>query len=171
MIATRSGRAMAAMLLAGVMLPGSGCIAWEIRDELTRINASMDDIKAQLDTANQGLSALERTNSTLAELDTKLETLKTTNASLASIDTHLASLRKTLKNIDSTIPFLKVSGDDSDEEIMTAEEKAAAEAGTQPPPADPAIAEPAPTDPASATPPPAEDPGAAPSPGGSGGGG
>lgn len=117
-------------LLAGACLPLmawclSGCLAYEIRDELRLVNASLEDVKIKLNSVNDGLLRLERTNTLLADLDMKLTALESTNASLSSIDAHLASLRKTLNRIDSTIPFLKVSGDDTDEPIETAEQRAA----------------------------------------------
>jgi len=45
-------------------------------------------------------------------MDTRLETLR---SDLDEVSEHLASLRKTINNIDSTIPFLKISGDEEDE--------------------------------------------------------
>ena len=124
-------RLVATLSLSLLVIPSTGCIAWEIRDELRQVNASMEDVKVQLGTVNDGLAKLERTNTLLADLDMKLTSLETTNASLASVDAHLASLRKTLNNIDSTIPFLSVTGDDEDEVVETAEEKADRE-GTAP---------------------------------------
>ncbi len=120
-----NARRLAAMLsLSLLVLPSTGCIAWEIRDQLRLVNESLDDVKVQLGTVNDGLAKLERTNTLLSDLDIKLTSLETTNASLSSVDGHLASLRKTLNNIDSTIPFLSLSGDDEDEVIETAEEAA-----------------------------------------------
>jgi len=167
-----SMRAILAMVLLAVLATHmTGCLAWEVRDELRLVNASMDDIKVQLGSVNDGLRKLERTNTVLADLDMKLTSLETTNASLASIDQHLASLRRTLNNISSTMPFLKVSGDDEDELVETAEERAdrelqerGAAAGQDSPrrqPSEPAsepqgepapAAEPAPTDPKPADP-------------------
>lgn len=118
-------RLLAAFTLATLTAHMSGCLAYEIRNELRQVNASLDDVKVQLGTVNDGLLKLERTNTLLSNLDMKLASLETTNGSLSSIDAHLASLRRTLNNIDSTIPFLKVSDDDKDSPIETAEEKAA----------------------------------------------
>ncbi|MCW5758106.1 MAG: hypothetical protein KIT54_12785 [Phycisphaeraceae bacterium] len=117
-------RTLATLSLLVLSAHLSGCLAWEIRDELRAVNDSLDDVKIKLNSVNDGLLRLERTNTTLANLDMKLEALETTNASLSSIDAHLASLRRTLNNIDSTIPFLKISGDEKDALVETAEEKA-----------------------------------------------
>lgn len=117
-------RLLAAFTITTLAAHMSGCLAYEIRNELRQVNASLDDVKVQLGTVNDGLLKLERTNTLLSDLDIKLTSLETTNGSLSSIDAHLASLRRTLNNIDSTIPFLKVSDDDKDSPIETAEEKA-----------------------------------------------
>ncbi|MEQ9095952.1 MAG: hypothetical protein RIE32_06785 [Phycisphaerales bacterium] len=143
-------RAAAAMLLAALASALPGCLAYEVRNELRQANASLEDIKIKLDGVNSGLQKLERTNTVLADLDMKLTALETTNASLSSIDAHLASLRKTLNSIDSTIPFLKVSGDEEDALVETAEEKATREAGQTPAKESPAQQqpqEPAPSEP------------------------
>ncbi len=128
---TTRARVLAMLALATLAANMSGCLGWEIRDELRRVNTSLDDIKVQLGTVNDGLLKLERTNTLLSNLDMKLASMETTNASLSSIDAHLASLRRTLNNIDSTIPFLKVSDDDKANPIETAEDKATREAGEQ----------------------------------------
>lgn len=144
-------RVLLALPVAALALPLSGCIAWEIRNEMRQVNTSLDDIKLQLNTVNDGLRKLERTNTLLADLDMKLTAMETTNASLSSIDAHLASLRRTLNNIDSTIPFLKVSGDEEDDLVETAEEKSEREGGqpageqpTQSEPQEPAPSQPQP---------------------------
>lgn len=125
----RGLRVLAVLALLVMALPMTGCLAYEIRDELRQVNASLDDVKIKLNSVNDGLAKLERTNTLLSNLDIKLTALESTNASLSSIDAHLASLRKTLNNIDSTIPFLKVSGDDKESLVETAEERATREAG------------------------------------------
>lgn len=125
MARSKCARLLAAISIATLATQLSGCLAYEVRNELRQINASLDDVKVQLGTVNDGLLKLERTNTLLSDLDMKLTSLETTNASLSSIDAHLASLRRTLNNIDSTIPFLKVSDEDKEHPIETAEEKAA----------------------------------------------
>ncbi len=129
---TIRARLLAVLTLSTLLAHMSGCLAYEVRNELRQINTSLEDVKLKLNSVNDGLLKLERTNTLLSDLDIKLTSLETTNASLASIDAHLASLRRTLNNIDSTIPFLKVSGDDKDSTVETAEEKPAREAGEQP---------------------------------------
>jgi|GEM_PF-3356779 len=149
MLSSKCGRRLAACGIVTLATQLSGCLAYEIRDELRQVNASLEDVKVQLGTVNDGLLKLERTNTLLSDLDMKLASMEATNASLSSIDAHLASLRRTLNNIDSTIPFLKVSDDDKDSPIETAEEKAAHEAEEQSaaePTAEPS-AEPTPADP------------------------
>lgn len=89
-------RLLAALTLATLALHMSGCLAYEIRNELRQANASLDDVKLRLATVNDSLLKLERTNTVLSDLDMKLSTLEATNASLASIDSYLASLRRAL---------------------------------------------------------------------------
>lgn len=126
------------------------CIAWEIRDELTEMNQSVDTTIAELQSIDGNLVAvnerlgsidtsLAKVNASLANIDTDLDRVARTNdlvdnanvrlkmlesvqTSLASIDKSLMSLRGTIENIDSTIPFLKFSDPGPDEE-----EEAAAE--------------------------------------------
>lgn len=100
-----------------VMLPG--CIVQDIHDQIALSND-------QLNSINESFAKVERANELLAELDEKLARLDAINANLDEVDAtlstvetdlkavseSLASLRKTINNIDSTIPFLKISGDD-----------------------------------------------------------
>ncbi|MFI4882369.1 MAG: hypothetical protein ACIAQU_07265, partial [Phycisphaerales bacterium JB064] len=95
-VAVRLVAALPLVVLAGHM---TGCLAYDIRNELRQVNASLDDVKIKLNSVNDGLLKLERTNTLLSNLDMKLTAMETTNASLSSIDAHLASLRRTLNNI------------------------------------------------------------------------
>lgn len=124
-----------AMLLSLLALPG--CVIGEIRDELGNTNQQLTDI-------DEGLTEVERVNELLTDLDaalndldqvrlvsleTQLETLEAINTnmelinqrlmtvenSLVETNEHLASLRRTINNIDSTIPFLSISGDDEED--------------------------------------------------------
>lgn len=72
-----------------------------INDNLTLIEAQLESIDAQL----------VQINANLASMDTSIEQVE---ADLKSVSESLTSLRRTISNIDSTIPFLKFSGD-SDE--------------------------------------------------------
>ncbi len=157
---TIRSRAAAVLFCLPILASLPGCLAFEIRDELRLVNASMEDVKIKLDSVNSGLQKLERTNTVLADLDMKLTALETTNASLSSIDAHLASLRKTLNSIDSTIPFLKVSGDDEDAVVETAEERATREGGQSPAQESPAQQQP--EEPAASEPQPEPEPTPAP---------
>ncbi len=105
---------------ASLLLPG--CIVGEIRDNLVLANESLARVEVQLHEVNE-------TNAHLVELQDSLRQLATIDLSLQNVDgeldgiaeslkrldDHLVSLRKTLRSIDSTIPFLKIS---DDEEII-----------------------------------------------------
>jgi prefoldin subunit 5 len=110
------------LLFCIFLLPG--CIVNDIYDQLESANGKLERVEV-------ALAEIERTNSELAQLQVRLVTLEkiqSIDTSLASIegqlgpisedltklDGHLASLRKTISNIDSTIPFLKLSGDDEE---------------------------------------------------------
>ncbi|MFI4853877.1 MAG: hypothetical protein ACIAQF_02725 [Phycisphaerales bacterium JB065] len=135
----------------GLLLAGSacmpGCIVWDIKDELVGANEQLLAIDGSfqlVEETNQKLTALEQRlvvldsiNDNLTSIDAKLaaideklgpvgERLATIDAELEKVGVHLASLRKTINNIDSTIPFLSISGD-SDEDKETLEEGTPAE--------------------------------------------
>ncbi len=121
-------------ILAACLLPLGGCVFWDIRDGVTKANARLDTVDAQLAATNTGLegtnSKLEGTNAKLEEVYTQLKQvdvslarldatnrsltnvedrlmlLRSLDASLARVDVHLASLRKTISRIDGMIPFL-----------------------------------------------------------------
>lgn len=113
---------LVAALAALLLLPG--CIVSEIRDQMVAANESLDRVELALE-------RIDATNARLKEVETKLkalETMESINGSLVSIDgtlhkldDHLASLRRTIDNIDSTIPFLSISGDSEEEEAEGAE--------------------------------------------------
>lgn len=109
------------VLAAALTMPG--CIIWDAYDQLELANQQLGDINTNLEEIDANLVTID---AKLATIDAKLATidanLDTVDASLSKIqpmlvqiDGHLASLRKTINNIDSTIPFLKLSGDDDDE--------------------------------------------------------
>lgn len=112
------------MLLFGASsLPG--CIVQDIHDQLEASNAELARI-------NRTIEQLERTNTLLTSIEVRLssiderlvsvderlgsvdERLATLRVLLDAVSEHLASLRRTINNIDSTIPFLKFSGDDAE---------------------------------------------------------
>jgi len=145
-------------VLGVVFIPG--CIVQDIHDQIALSNEKLtqiDESFAKVERANELLEQLEKQlDSTLgpidenmskirerlASIDAKLEAMDTNmvsmdermvavNADLQAVSAHLASLRKTINNLDSTIPFLKFSGDDE-------EAKAGLEGGGEPK-ADPAV--------------------------------
>lgn len=123
------------------LLTLTGCIVQDIYDQIELSNQ-------QLGSISETLTKIERTNTLLASIEFELDSidgkLATIDQNLGSVNTrmadlqvvldavseHLASLRKTINNIDSTIPFLKLSGDND-------EEKATLEDGTAQPATDP----------------------------------
>jgi septal ring factor EnvC (AmiA/AmiB activator) len=119
------------LLVAAACLPG--CIVQDIHDEIALSNTNLGKIEGQLvsidgnlDTVNQQVSSLQ---DQLNQTNTKLNDLQ---AQLNATNEHLASLRKTINNIDSTIPFLKLSGDDDE-----AKEALESDGQQQPPAAEP----------------------------------
>lgn len=125
----RSRLAITTLLLTSAAMPG--CVVWDINDgilasndNLGRIEDELQAIDAQLVDVNSNISAV---NTSIAQVDGQMQTMGTTltsmDAQLQSLQSqldatnkHLASLRKTINNIDNTIPFLKLSGDDEDEQ-------------------------------------------------------
>lgn len=96
--------------LLGALLMMPGCIAWQIRDELRRTNDTLEHIQHQLDEVDSKMDYVDTTNQILTDMQ---------ETSLKHLDEHLASLRKTISNIDSTIPFLKISDDPPEDEPGT----------------------------------------------------
>lgn len=133
-------RPLVIMALATASLTATpGCVVQDIYDELSATNASLarvesalegvDTTNAELDRLQVRLETLERIQSIDASLSSIDGQLKPMLEELDALDQHLASLRRTINNIDSTIPFLKVSGDD-EAEAETLAENAEAEGGT-----------------------------------------
>lgn len=102
----------------------TGCIVYDIRDNLVAINQSLDVIQ-------EDLKEVQKTNEQLVGLDNRLVILDGMGDSLQRLDEHLLSLRKTIANIDSTIPFLKLSSE-SASEIEEDEAKREPQAPPQP---------------------------------------
>lgn len=108
----RAGAASAALL---AIAPMPGCVVWEIRDEMRAANASMQEVRRQIDHTS-GLIAqvhgrLDQTNTLVTGVDRRLhrlEVLDSIQASLAAVDEHLASLRRTIDNVDRAVPFMDV---------------------------------------------------------------
>ena len=101
-----TNKILRALILISVVPAASGCVVWDIKNNLEAVNAKLDKIDTHL-------SQLQTDIEPLQELD-KLESI---SGSLTPIEEHLNSLRKTIANIDSTIPLLNISGDDDEEEM------------------------------------------------------
>lgn len=94
-----------------------GCIVQDIHDQIALSNQQLTGINDQLASIDDNLTSID---DKLAAIDEKLATVDGRMANLQgvldAITEHLASLRRTINNIDSTIPFLKLSGDDDEEQ-------------------------------------------------------
>lgn len=122
---------------AGIM---PGCVITDINDGIVLANTNLESINAsfeQVEKANEQLASIgsnldrldERVVALQARMDSVDERLTTLGVSLESVDSglgttkgqldqvevHLASLRKTINNIDSVVPFLRISGDDKED--------------------------------------------------------
>lgn len=133
-----------ACLIISTALFLPGCIVRDIHDQIALSNQKLtqiDESFAKVERANELLERLEaqldatlgpidenmsKIRERLASIDAKLEAMDSNmvsmdermvavQADLEAVSGHLASLRKTINNIDSTIPFLKISGDDEEE--------------------------------------------------------
>ncbi len=117
------------LLTTIAILPG--CVVWDINDGIIASNGNLGQIESGLteigDELGETNSNLQSVEARLASMDEQLKALQT---QLDSTNKHLESLRKTINNIDSTIPFLKLSGDDE-------EEQEALENGESPAPSEP----------------------------------
>jgi len=133
----RTVRTLIVALAALAMMAAlPGCVAWKIKrgiedsnEQLSQINlnfkrvdqanAQLEDVSARLEQTNEQLAKLETILAELNTIETRLETtnkeLETVEASLVKLEEHLASLRRTLNNIDTVVPFLRISGDDKQE--------------------------------------------------------
>ncbi len=102
------------VLAASLSMPG--CIIWDAYEQLELANQQLGEINSNLTEIDGNLQQID---AKLATIDANLNTVDASLAEiqpmLVQIDEHLASLRKTINNIDSTIPFLKLSGDDDEE--------------------------------------------------------
>src|SRR6056297_1710846 len=94
MASTFRARTLAALSLAVLAAHMSGCLAYEIRNDLRQANDSLDDVKLRLQTVNDTLLKLERTNTLLSDVDMRLATLEATNTTLSGIEAHLAAIRR-----------------------------------------------------------------------------
>lgn len=125
------------LALAGVLATLPGCVVWDINDGIVASNGNLGRIEDELQTISEDL---DQTNENLTTMEARLDSmdaqLKSLQDQLTATNKHLESLRKTINNIDSTIPFLKLSGDDK-EAVMELEN------GETPPTQEPKSEEPA----------------------------
>lgn len=101
--------ALAALVLAPISL--SGCVVWDIHEQIVLTNERLTSLEAELDLVREANQLLAEGNAGLDEVHARLETMDSIDESLKELDGHLASLRATIDNIDSTIPFLRISSD------------------------------------------------------------
>ncbi len=87
-----------------------GCVVWDIEEGIATSNQNLEQIEGELSTINANLDTV---NARMSSMDEQLMSLQ---AQIDATNAHLESLRKTINNIDNTIPFLKLSGDDEEEQ-------------------------------------------------------
>lgn len=128
-----------------LLLPfaSSGCIVWDINNNLTSINEQLSEVDGKIERVDNELTVINRQLESLQnDLEplpqlSKLDQLETINNSLGPIEKHLASLRRTIANINSTIPFLDISDDTGEEaELQESPATESAETPDAPPAAD-----------------------------------
>lgn len=115
-IAARLSRAI---LLTLLVLPLTGCVAWEIRDELRQTNVLLNSVSGTLRSVRQDLTRvneqLDKTTTELPPMRTAVEgtaqRVEGVAPALRSIEDHLASLRRTIDNLDRAVPLPNVGGD------------------------------------------------------------
>jgi chromosome segregation ATPase len=105
---------LATAACSSLVMPG--CVVWDIKDGIEGSNANLIEIQNGLSKIDQQLVDV---NTNLTEVDARLdsmdEQLKSLQTQLDATNNHLNSLRNTISNIDKTIPFLSISGDDEEE--------------------------------------------------------
>ncbi len=115
-----------------LILPG--CVVWDINDGILASNDNLGRIEDELQSIDKGLT---HTNENLETVETRLasmdEQLKSLQSQLDATNKHLESLRKTINNIDSTIPFLNLSGDDEAEQEALENDGQPADVPAEPP--------------------------------------
>ena len=163
---------------AALLGPLSGCVVWDIRNEMRKTNTNLVEVQERLtkldqtnssldrtnerlekanaliDNVERGLGRIDSTNNSLSGLEQQLVLLKSIDKSLNHLDQHLASLRKTINKLDGVIPFLDLGGDAPVEPTApaSAEEPALAAADGVAPVENAAAATPAATAPGTAAP-------------------
>jgi uncharacterized protein YoxC len=131
---------LAGVAIAACCLPLGGCIFNDIHEEIVRTNERLDTLEQQLDLVREantllatGNDELDAVQTELGTVQQQLSTLESIDTSLKRLDEHLAALRATINNIDSSIPFLKISGDPDDIETEDETDADTAENATDAP--------------------------------------
>ena len=113
----RTFGAVMVVMLGLALSPLSGCVVWDIEEGIVASNGNLGRIEDELNAIDEGLG---ETNDNLGTVEARLtsmdEQLRSLQAQLDATNAHLESLRKTINNIDKTIPFLSISGDDEEEQ-------------------------------------------------------
>jgi septation ring formation regulator EzrA len=92
-----------------------GCVVFDIRNELRRVNQRLDDVNESLVRVNEQLESVDASlsdvNETLATSDQSLksinESMEPIRISLRRIDDHLAGAREVIDAIAKVVPGLK----------------------------------------------------------------
>ena len=99
------------MLLALVAPFMSGCVAWEIRDEMRLATVQLEDVKCSLEKVQGELgdvkTRLDTTNDRLTSVETGLQRLDSTNAALDIANSSLGTVYERLtllRSIDTSLP-------------------------------------------------------------------
>lgn len=111
-------RAPLIVFLAGAALM-PGCVVEEINDQIVLSNDNLTGIELQLAQINESLIKI---NGQLGSVEQEV----------GKTNENLESLRRTINNIDQTIPFLKFSGDDEEDQEALEEEHEAEKQEQQP---------------------------------------
>lgn len=102
-------------LLTSFTLASQGCIIWDAYDQVELANQQLGEINSNLVDIDNNLGKID---AKLASIDENLDSvdnrLGELQVTLDAVSVSLESLRKTINNIDSTIPFLSLSGDDEE---------------------------------------------------------
>lgn len=116
-------RPLILLVLAAPFL--TGCVAWEIRDEmriatyqledvkcsLEKVQAQLREVKSTVDTANAGLDRaderLTQSNKTLANVDADLDRLDRTNESLVATNETLVTMKGSIARVDEHLGSLR----------------------------------------------------------------
>jgi septal ring factor EnvC (AmiA/AmiB activator) len=93
------------IVLALALFCGSGCVAYQIRDELRVTNSKLDKVSAQLAQVDASLAEtnqkLNKSNHSLSVVEGSMDPIR---VSLRRIDDELAGFREMLDKLDRYLP-------------------------------------------------------------------